>query len=132
MSLDLKDDRMCKATTGMSLAELAYLAEKFAPKYRNYLETIRPERKNRRKPGGGRHGVLPTAAHKVFFCLFYLKDYPTFDVLAQKFGMARSSAHESLMRYLPIVQEVLDAEKVMPVADFADASELAENLKKKG
>jgi len=131
MSLDLKDERMGRATTGVSSAELAGLGQKFTPKYKSYPEKIRPDRANRRKPGGGRHGVLPTAAHKVFFCLFYLKNYPTFDVLAQRFGMARRSAHESLKRYLPILPEVLEEEGVLPAEAFANAGEMAEYLKKK-
>jgi len=100
------------------------------PKHKNYLEKIRPDRANRRKSGGGRHGVLPPAAHKVFFCPFYLKNHPTFDVLAQRFGMARSSAHESLTRYLPILLEVLEEDGALPTAAFTDAAEMAGYFKK--
>ena len=40
----------------------------------------------------GKKGKLPTAHEKLTFLLYYLKVYPTFDVLGTQFGLNRSKA----------------------------------------
>ncbi len=79
--------------------------------------------KRQRKPGGGQKGKLPTAHEKLVFLLYYLKVYPTFDVLGAQFGMNRSKACENLHRLLPVLYEALENLGVMPKREFKTVEE---------
>lgn len=54
------------------------------------------EIKNR--PWGGRDPVLDTPEKQLLFTLFYLKSYPTFDVLGFHFGLSAGHARDYLGR----------------------------------
>ncbi len=74
----LKEDRTCKALTGMSIKEFHLLV----PVFSHTLMSHRAARKNRKRAvGGGRKGDLPSAEEKLMFILIYLKVYPTFDLM---------------------------------------------------
>ena len=53
------------------------------------------------------------------FVLYYYKTYPTFDVLATQFEMARSKAHENLHKLSPILYDTLVQLELMPYREFA-------------
>jgi hypothetical protein len=86
-----------KSLTGLSRKGFDRLLNAFSA----CLEEMKQEqyRKNRRRrkrrPGGGRKGALVTAENKLFFILYYLKNYPTFDVLAFTFEISLSKAQEN-------------------------------------
>ena len=70
------------------------------------------ERHALRKPrqraiGGGFKGVLDTPDKKLFFVLFYLKVYPTFDVLGALFAQPRGRSCEAIQRLLPLLEAAL-------------------------
>jgi len=70
----LNNDRVMKATTGLSTSEFNHLAKSFGQELENE-EQIRYEREveqgNReRKPGGGRLGNLRSVSEKLFSILF--------------------------------------------------------------
>ena len=78
----LNNDRVMRATTGLSASEFNHLAKSFGQEVENEGQ-IRYEREveqgNReRKQGGGRIGNLRSSSEKLFFILFYFKCYPTF------------------------------------------------------
>ena len=60
-----------------------------------------------RAPGGGKKGQLRTMRDKVVFLLYYLKVYPTFDVLGAQFGLSRSKACENVHKLAPILHQIL-------------------------
>jgi hypothetical protein len=86
-SITIRSNRQFVAFTGLSEKFFDQLLTEFT----QCLESAKQQKyqKNRetrsRKPGGGRQGVLKTAESKLFFILFYLKNYPTFDVLGGLF-----------------------------------------------
>lgn len=88
-----RSERQLKALTG--LGKKPY--EELLPAFSESLTEISNEayQKNRKKrsrrPGGGRKGQLRTAENKLFFILFYLKNYPTFDVLGFIFDLNPSN-----------------------------------------
>ncbi len=118
----IRDKRQFKALTGLSWEQFEKLRDFFAGVYEEILQKAyeeavgRGERK--RKRGGGRKSRLPTAGEKLFFVLYYLKVYPTFDVFAAVFGMSRSKACENLHRLLPILHETLRRIGVVPKRRF--------------
>jgi len=79
----VQSERHKKSLTGLGQPEI----DRLLPAFSDSLEAISNEnyRQNRnkrsRRPGGGSKGKLPTPESKLFFILFYLKSYPTFDVL---------------------------------------------------
>ena len=117
-----------KAATGVSEEQFGKLEKEFGRVYeekkqKDYNDAVgRGERV--RKPGGGRRGALPTVGDKLMFVLFYLKVYPTFDVLAAFFGMSRSKACENIHRLLPVLHDTLSGIGVLPHRRFDSVAEM--------
>lgn len=63
--------------------------------------------KRRRAPGAGRKGVLDEAEAKLFFILFYLKAYPTQDVMGSLFGLSQPQVCALVGRLLPILERFM-------------------------
>jgi hypothetical protein len=60
-----------------------------------------------RAAGGGRKGVLAHAEAKLFFILFYLKAYPTQDVMGSLFGLSQPQVCEWVGRLLPMLEKFM-------------------------
>lgn len=71
-----------------------------------------------RKSGGGRKGVLSTPEQKLFFILFYLKIYPTFDVLGTLFDLSPPKAEENVKKLLPVLKKAEQQLRVLPHRHF--------------
>ena len=127
MRPEIRDDRQMRALTGVSTAKLAVLESAFATawveeKERVYLEQL-VQGKRQRKPGAGQKGKLPTMREKLLFLLYYLKVYPTFDVLGAQFGMNRSKACENVHAMRPVLNKALQNLGVMPHREFKTVEE---------
>jgi len=112
----IRNDRKLKSLTGLGQPEI----DRLLPAFSDSLEAIANEnyRKNRdkrsRRPGGGANGKLPTPESKLFFLLFYLKNYPTFEVLGFIFNLSRSKAEENVKKLLPVLKRAQSKLKVLP------------------
>ena len=60
--------------------------------------------KRQRQRGGGRKSKLGTMREKLVYILYYLKTYPSLDVLGSQFDLSRSNAHGQVQKLLPILQ----------------------------
>jgi hypothetical protein len=80
-----KDSRTLKALLGMGRGEFDNLLLTFT----RVLVRHALRRPRQRAIGDGYQGVLDTPGKKLFFVLFYLKVYPTFDVLGALFAKPR-------------------------------------------
>lgn len=124
----VRNERQLKSLTGLSRNEFDTLLEAFLI----CLEEIKQEqyRKNRRhrkrRPGGGRKGALATAANKLFFILYYLKNYPTFDVLAFTFDISLSKAQENVQKLIPVLKRAVEKLNLLPERSFKKAEELSQ------
>jgi len=99
-----RDPRATKALTGLNYQEFSDLI----PIFEKSLYEIKKQKPNRkRKVGGGKRGKLPTMESKLFFILFYLKTYPTFDVLAFFTDRQRSHCCESVVLLSKALQKAL-------------------------
>jgi len=125
--LKIHDERHFRALTGVSSEEFIFLEKSFIEVYKKKQELRYQEGllsgKRKRRPGGGKKGALPTFRDKLFFVLYYLKVYPTFDVLGSTFGMSRSKANENLHKLAPVLSDTLVALNVMPKREFNSAEE---------
>lgn len=99
-----------KSLTGLSRYEFNLLVPQFE---RIFLEHANAKDRQR-KVGGGAKGVLKTIEGKLFFMLFYLKVYPTFDLAGFIFGVNRSRPCEWKGDFLPMLEEALGREYVLP------------------
>ena len=96
----INDKRAVKALTGLSYEEFLDLVKVF----KQVEETLNTKGKKRQRVfGGGKLGVLKTREERLFCVLFYLKNYPTFDVIGYLFGFQRGHACEAIHRYLNIL-----------------------------
>jgi hypothetical protein len=128
----LENDRQLRGLTGLARPEFEKLAKAFAQCLKNGLPNHRRKsRKNRkRKSGGGRKSALGSAEQQLFFILFYLKNYPTFDVLAFTFGISLGCASESIQRLLPILKEAQKNLQVLPKRTSENPEELKKLIEK--
>jgi hypothetical protein len=84
---------------------------------RDAFETAYAEDERRRgqpKSPAGRKPALLTSADKLFFILFYLRHYPTQEVLGFLFGICQGQASHWVHRLTPVLKEALGAEKELP------------------
>ncbi len=114
-----KNDRLFKALTGLTIFEFEQLLKSFS---RTILEKDQ-KKKRQRKIWGGRKSVIGNAKWKLFFILFYLKVYPTFDLAGFIFWTDRSQPCRWYKALLPILEESLWRECVLPERSISSLEE---------
>ncbi|CAK0767800.1 transposase [Gammaproteobacteria bacterium] len=123
LPFNIRNNRQFIALTGMPRDKFNILLPEFiksidridlATKLRHQSKQVTP----RRKPGGGRKEVLLTPEQKLFFLLFYLKTYPTFDVLGAIFNMCPAKACENIQKLLPILKNAQQHLHILPHRHF--------------
>jgi DDE superfamily endonuclease/Helix-turn-helix of DDE superfamily endonuclease len=111
--------------TGLSTAAFAQLLPAFAQAYHDRPRPQKkPSTKPQRRPGGGRHSVLATLADKLFFLLFYFRQYPTQETLAFLFGFSQGQANHWIHRLTPLVNQALGYQLQLPVRAAAELHEV--------
>jgi hypothetical protein len=116
-----QDIRLFKAVTGMMYAEFNALLPVFVEALNQ--EKIAPLRPRQRQEGGGRKHTLLTGREKLFFIVFYVKCYATFDVLAWLFEVDRAQTHRWVTTYLPVLEAALGRKVVLPARKIASIEE---------
>ena len=115
-SIIIRNERQFKAFTGLP----ENLFDRLLTPFTQCLESARQQRyekhrgQRHRRPGGGRKGTLSTPELKLFFILFYLKNYPTFDVLGGLFDLSPAKAEENVIRLLPLLKQAEQRLHVLP------------------
>jgi hypothetical protein len=119
---NLGRDRTVKATIGMSREKFDALVPAFADAYDRILQERLQSKRMKRLPRGGPKGVLDTAEKRLFFVLYYLKTYPTFDVLGFHFDLSAGHAHDYVVEYMEVLRRALETLEVAPerTADSLD------------
>jgi len=116
-----KSDRVMKALTGMTISEFEGLVITFSLVLLQYQATRKPNRQ--RAVGGGRHHTLTNAAERLFFILFYVKCYPTMDLAGFFFGVDKSRIQRWVKELLPLLEEALGREVVLPARKINSVAE---------
>jgi hypothetical protein len=117
----LRTDRICKALTGLTVQEF----EGFVTDFEIYYKEFEAKRNKHRirKIGGGRDSAIETIKEKLFYILWYMKTYPTFDVASFNVGFARSSACTWMHDLLPILELTMKRKLVLPQRRISDPEE---------
>ncbi len=127
VSAVLTDDRQLRSLIGLGRDDFEKLSNEFTSclnENRGKNRTGKLKKHRQRKVGGGRKPALGPPENQLFFILFYLKDYPTYDVLAFTFGISRAGAFQSVQRLLPVLKKAQEILKVLPKRTTDDPQEL--------
>jgi hypothetical protein len=131
LPLNLRSSNDMRRVLGVSERHFKLILNQFTSLHSELQFVQYYKRTNRKRvSGGGRKPKLSTVADKLAFCLYYLKNYPTFAVFAHNFDMAQSTAHDNLALYMPLLRMALVELGVEPVRDFEDDESLSQYLKK--
>ena len=107
----LRLDRRMRALTGLDGPAFLQLEKRFA---RVLVEEVadqtRAGQPRQRAAGAGPKGARPGVRPKLFFILFYLKAYPTQDVMGHFFGLSQPQVCARVGQWLPLLQTLLHAE----------------------
>lgn len=106
----LNNSRLCHAVIGVSRREFESLLIAFTQVVRQDAEN----KKRQRAFGGGSKGNIKSPQKKLFFILWYLKVYPTFDVAAYVFASSKSRTHGWAHTILPLLEKALGRKVVLP------------------
>ena len=122
----LRSDRVLKALTGLSILEFIDLTDRFAATLAHGQPAQSKARQ--RQPGAGRKPELAKAEDKLFFILFYVKCYPTFDVAGVLFEVHRSQPHRWVHTLLPLLEQTLGEAVVLPERKIDDVAAFFERF----
>jgi len=127
ISRAMKSDRLMKSLTGLSTKKF----ETLLPYFELILQEeeakrIKNNKKRQRKAGGGRKHTLDDTKFKLFYILFYLKIYPTFDLAGFIFDVNRSQTHRWTHHLLPLLEKALGRKLVLPKRQVKDMLSLIE------
>jgi len=117
----LNDQRTSQATIGLTKPVFELLLPIF--------EKALMEEGNGNQPGAGHPYRLKTSKEKLFFVLYYLKNYPTYDVLGVEFGMHRSNAFRNVNKYMNALKAALSLYGAMPSDSIAELSKRLKDVK---
>ncbi len=120
-----RNPRATKAMIGLSYEEFTTLVPLFT---HAYIAHKMADPTRQRQVGGGIKGKLPTYEDKLFFVLFYVKNYPTFDVLGTLFDKPRGQSCEDIHLFLKVLERTLGHAVVLPERKLTSVDEFLEKF----
>ena len=129
---DEKHGRVISALVGISRLKFNSLAIAFAAVYLAIQQERLLSGEIKQVPSGGPKGYLDTTEKKLFFILYYLKTYPTFDVLGFHFGFSSWHAHGHFTNLMPVLLRSLSHLGVLPARTPGTPEEFAQLIEQYG
>lgn len=126
----ITDDRIIASLIGMPKSKFAALVKTFESAALNIDQERVQHGDIKQVKQGGPKGYLDSYEKKLFFILYYLKTYPTFDVLGFHFGFSGGHAHAPVEKLLPVLARALTHLKLMPERLPSTPSEFNQLLEK--
>lgn len=126
----ITDDRIVAALIGMPKAKFTSLVKVFESAALEIDQERVQKGEIKQVKQGGPKGYLDSYEKKLFFILYYLKTYPTFDVLGFHFGFSGGHAHAHVDKLLPVLGHALSNLKLMPERQPATPAEFSQLLDK--
>lgn len=117
-------ERLMRAVIGMGKEEFSELLKKFLPQ----VNRTRYKRNRKRKAGAGRTHTLETAEQKLFYILFYMKCYPTFDMASFFFQVDRSQTKRWVDQLRKPLEKALGYAMALPVRKVRGLEEFLERF----
>lgn len=126
----IKEDRQIKAILWISKDMFIFLCDLFWEIEKVIIEEDYQKRKKEnskaRRSSRGNPSRLDTTEKKLFFLLYYLKSYPTFDELWYFFWISRSSSCSRIHYLLPILKRLLRDLWIAPKREIKNIEDLKE------
>lgn len=116
----LSNKRLVKAVLGIKKENFEKLLVVFTQILK---EEAKNNKKRKRAYGGGSNGNIKDPKKKLFFILWYLKVYPTFDVAAYVFASSKSRTQNWAHKILPILEKALNRKLVLPKRKISSVEE---------
>jgi len=116
---NLNNDRQFSAVLGVNKKDF----EKLLPVFSSVLGEAECQKKRNQK----NLRELKDPSDNLIFILFYMKNYPTYDVMGFNFNMGKSTAESYVKKLTPILQEAQIRLKVLPKSKI-DSPEILEQL----
>jgi len=116
----LSNKRLTKAVLGVRKESFEKLLVTFT---QILIEEANNNKKRKRKYGGGSNGNIKDPRKKLFFILWYLKVYPTFDVAAYVFASSKSRTQDWAYKIIPILEKSLGRKLVLPKRKISSVEE---------
>lgn len=126
----ITDDRIVASLIGMSKAKFISLAKAFESASLEIDRERVQKGEIKQVKQGGPKGYIDSHEKKLFFILYYLKTYPTFDVLGFHFGFSGGHAHAHVDKLLPVLSRALDNLGLMPSRQPTNPAEFRQALEK--
>lgn len=126
----ITDDRIVASLIGMPKAKFTALIQAFESAAVEIDQERVQKGEIKQVKQGGPKSYLDSSEKKLFFILYYLKTYPTFDVLGFHFGFSGGHAHAHVDKLLPVLGRALNHLKLMPERQVKTPKELAQLLEK--
>jgi hypothetical protein len=121
----MRNNRILKSLTGLSRSKF----EALVPYFNKIIQEeedkkIKNDKNRQRASGAGTKHTLNDLEAKLFFILFYLKVYPTFDLMGFIYDVDRSQTNRWVYTFLPILEKALCRKQILPKRKVSDMSEL--------
>lgn len=101
-------DRRMRALTGLDGAAFLELEKRFGVTLaEEQAHQTQSGSARQRAAGAGRKGMLPSVRTKLFFMLFYLKAYPTQDVMGYFFGLSQPQVCARVNQLMPVLKRLM-------------------------
>ena len=126
----ISDERQLKALIWLTKDEFNFLSDLFWEieqeiKKEEYEKRLKESKWNFVRMGSiSGNTKLKTSKDKLFFLLYYLKSYPTFDVLWFYFWLSRWWACQNIHKNLPILQRLLQKIWISPKRELKTSEDL--------
>lgn len=120
----IKKDRRLKAWIGMSLKNFKELLISFEEAYASHKQNFRMLERER-SVGGGRKPVIFDKPSKLLFAtLFFVRVYPTYDVLEGIFCLDKSNLHHWITLGMFLLEQVVGEKIPLPATKVSSFEEL--------
>jgi hypothetical protein len=120
-----KSERVMKAVIGMTTKEFETLSYSFA---NAFAKSKRPKKDRKRKEGAGLKHTLKGIEDKLFFVLFYMKCYPTFDVAGFFYGVDKAQISRWIGVLVSVLEIALGYEMVLPERKIRSVKEFLQKF----
>ena len=117
-----KSPRTMKAVFGLEVAKFNELAEAMEAAW---FKQLAGKQGRQRQPGAGQPSKIPTGAHKLAFILFYLKVYPSFDVMSVFTDINAGDCCRWAHKLMRVLEKLLGQKLALPKRKIRSMEEFA-------
>jgi len=120
----IKNDRRVKAFLGISLNDFKKLLPQFESEYQYYKENYRRDIRTRAVGAGRKSVIFDKPSKLLFIVLFFIRVYPTFDLLEGIFGLDKSNLHHWITLGMFLLEQVVGEKIPLPATKVSSFEEL--------